>query len=212
MSGFVVKDGGGIRQVSLGRLLTIGRSQSNDLVLNSTYASRRHAWVWRQGDRFIIEDLGSTHGTFVNGQRLITPRFLYHDDVITMGDAQLFFVIKPELAAGRTPPGGVPQFMASQVFCANCGTANLPRAQQCERCGHRLSPGSAIVGGWPENHVRTSRPITPQEPVVPRPFPTVPPQKRTSRQSNAWILILLLAVLAVSLMIVVGLLVAYVVS
>ena len=54
MSRFLVEDASGGRQAPLAQLMTIGRSHNNDLVLHSIYVSRRHAWVWRQGDQFII--------------------------------------------------------------------------------------------------------------------------------------------------------------
>jgi hypothetical protein len=108
MSEFVVQDRSGVRRVPIHRQMTIGRSTSNDLVLNAMFASRRHAWVWRQGERVIVEDLSSANGTFVNGLRLARPQFLNHNDVVTMGDAQLTFVASRDLSTVRTPPKGTP--------------------------------------------------------------------------------------------------------
>ena len=96
MSRLVVQDGAGTRSVSIGRQMTVGREPDNDLVLHSALASRRRAWIWRQGDRVIVEDLGSTQGTFVNGQRLVPSRFLNHNDVIIMG------VVRSAPAASRS--------------------------------------------------------------------------------------------------------------
>ncbi|MGD2206631.1 MAG: FHA domain-containing protein [Anaerolineae bacterium] len=110
MSQFIVVDRNGFRRVPIGRQMTIGRSASNVLVLNAMFASRRHAWVWRQGDRFIIEDLSSTNGTFVNGHRVTVPQFLKHNDMILVGDAQLTFVAAWEPSAARTPPRGTPHW------------------------------------------------------------------------------------------------------
>ena len=110
MSEFKVEDRFGIRRVFIPRLLTIGRAQNNDLILNTVYASRRHAWVWQQGDHFIIEDLGSMHGTYVNGQRLTMPRFLRDKDIIIMGQTRLTFLERRFASAGTTPRrGGVPK-------------------------------------------------------------------------------------------------------
>jgi len=210
MSGFIVQDRAGVRQEPLKRLVTIGRSPSNDLVLGSTYASRRHAWVWQQGERFIIEDLGSTHGTLVNGWRLMSPRFLSHNDMVVMGDARLTFVVKADLSTGQTQPGERPQLISSQVYCANCGAANYPRTLNCARCGSSLTSEAGPARDRPEDYVRTSRPITPLEPVVARPFPPPQAQSEVRVGRNAWVLIILLAILAVCLMIIVGMLLAYV--
>jgi predicted component of type VI protein secretion system len=64
----------------------LGRDLSNDLVINDPEISRRHARLYLQGNTYIIEDLGSTNGTFVNGQRLMGPNLLRPGDVITFGE------------------------------------------------------------------------------------------------------------------------------
>jgi hypothetical protein len=215
MSQFVVEDRAGVRQVAINRLLTIGRGQNNDLVLNALFASRRHAWVWRQGDQFIIEDLASMHGTYVNGQRITTPRFLNDNDVVMVGEARLTFVAGRDSSTEKTPPRGVPRLMASQVFCATCGAPNPPQARFCEQCGSNLwseTVEDRFAVGRANDQIRTSRPITPTEPVVARPFPVSTSQPRTTIDRKVWVLILLLAILAISLVTIVGVLVAYVLA
>lgn len=64
----------------------LGRDLSNDLVINDPEISRRHARLFVQGNSYILEDLGSTNGTFVNGQRLMGPNVLRPGDVITFGE------------------------------------------------------------------------------------------------------------------------------
>lgn len=212
MSELIVRDKSGVRRVPLSRLLTIGRSQNNDLVLDAIYASRRHAWVWQQGDQFIVEDLGSTHGTYLNGQRLAAPRFLNDRDLVIMGEARLTFVARPDSASDVTPPRGVARDRPHELLCPTCGAPNSPEAAYCQRCGRGLASRSESGRDWPENHVRTSRPITPSEPVVARPFPTVKPSPRSGSGpgGKAWFLIVLLLVLAMSLILVMGMLVAYI--
>ena len=46
---------------------TVGRNPTNDLVLNDNTVSRFHARIKRGGELYGVEDLKSTHGTFVNG-------------------------------------------------------------------------------------------------------------------------------------------------
>ena len=53
-----------------GQPLLIGRAQDADLVLEDDYASGRHARLFPQGSRWFLEDLGSTNGTFVQGNQL----------------------------------------------------------------------------------------------------------------------------------------------
>ena len=52
----------------LGRLrITIGRSARNDLCIPDPFASRVHAEVRREGDEYVLQDLGSANGTLYNG-------------------------------------------------------------------------------------------------------------------------------------------------
>ncbi len=78
--------------VVLGREpVVIGRGKECDLPLFSDTVSRRHAKVWREGVRYVVQDLGSANGTFVNGNDAARPVGLEHDDVITVGTIQLKF-------------------------------------------------------------------------------------------------------------------------
>ncbi|MCC2333942.1 FHA domain-containing protein FhaB/FipA [Cellulomonas wangsupingiae] len=51
----------------------VGRAPSCTLVLDDDYSSSRHARIFPQGDRWFVEDLGSTNGTFVGEQRVDQP-------------------------------------------------------------------------------------------------------------------------------------------
>jgi pSer/pThr/pTyr-binding forkhead associated (FHA) protein len=77
-------------------LLTIGRSQDCDLVLQDTQASRHHAELRRYGDQWLIVDLGSTNGTMVGGMRLPPgeARPLPPGIPVRIGDTQ--FVLEEE--------------------------------------------------------------------------------------------------------------------
>jgi len=70
--------------------VTLGRSSGNDIVLPLSTISRRHARVRREDDSFILEDLQSTNGTFLNGDP-VTRGWLAEGDRIKLGQAVLRF-------------------------------------------------------------------------------------------------------------------------
>ena len=69
-----------------GDQLTIGRDSTNGVAINDAEVSRKHARLMFQGGKYVLEDLGSTNGTFVNGQRLAGPIVLKSGDVISLGE------------------------------------------------------------------------------------------------------------------------------
>ncbi len=69
-----------------GDSITIGRDASNGIQINDAEMSRRHARLQFQGGKYVIEDLGSTNGTYVNGQRLAAPYVLRTGDVVSFGE------------------------------------------------------------------------------------------------------------------------------
>jgi predicted component of type VI protein secretion system len=80
---------------------TIGRSANNSIVLPSPEISRRHAHLWHEGDSILLEDLGSTNGTFVNNARLYKQVALYDGDEIQFGDSFRLLFTGPD---GLTRP------------------------------------------------------------------------------------------------------------
>lgn len=63
----------------------IGREQASDITIASSHVSRRHARLSRQGAAIVIEDLGSSNGTFVNGQKISGPCELQGGEEIRLG-------------------------------------------------------------------------------------------------------------------------------
>jgi general secretion pathway protein A len=68
----------------------IGRSDHNDIAINSRFVSRHHALLVRHGAATFLMDLNSTNGTFVNSRR-ISNHVLIHDDVVTLGHHRIKF-------------------------------------------------------------------------------------------------------------------------
>jgi pSer/pThr/pTyr-binding forkhead associated (FHA) protein len=69
----------------------LGRGDSADIRLEDTFASSSHARLVAQGDVIVLEDLGSTNGTFLNGEPLRGPQPLHVGDSIRIGDSEFTF-------------------------------------------------------------------------------------------------------------------------
>jgi VWFA-related protein len=71
--------------------VNIGRARDSQVVLDHPTVSRQHAWIKSEGDEFLIFDVGSANGTFVNDEKVEEPRRLANGDVIRFGDAEFVF-------------------------------------------------------------------------------------------------------------------------
>jgi pSer/pThr/pTyr-binding forkhead associated (FHA) protein len=79
------------RRIEIGEQpLVIGRVPECDIPLSDPNVSRRHAEIRRQGTGFVVNDLGSTNGTRVNGAT-VKDRALNNGDEITVGATKLRF-------------------------------------------------------------------------------------------------------------------------
>lgn len=74
---------------SLDDEILLGRAASCALDVDDDYASSRHAKIWRDADGFVVEDLLSTNGTYVNGHQIDQPTRIEIGDVIRIGRSQM---------------------------------------------------------------------------------------------------------------------------
>jgi len=72
-------------------IMSVGRARDNDVVIENLSVSRNHARIRKEGERFILTDLNSANGTYVNGVR-VTRVEIVHDDVISIGKHKLHFL------------------------------------------------------------------------------------------------------------------------
>jgi hypothetical protein len=77
----------------LGRKTSIGRTPENDVQIEAKYVSRRHAVILSGAQHTVIEDLNSTNGVLVNGQR-ISRQALADGDQVMIGRAQYRFALR----------------------------------------------------------------------------------------------------------------------
>lgn len=74
---------------------TIGRATDNQIVVNDPQASSHHAQVYPDGQGYLLVDVGSTNGTFINEQRLIpnSPRMLNAGDMVRIGNTNFSYEV-----------------------------------------------------------------------------------------------------------------------
>ncbi len=134
---------------------TIGRAVENDLVITSKRISREHAQVRRDGWRMMLEDLGSTNGTFLNGQRVLTPITLQDQDRIKIGDVVLIFR-DPDVTYRDSPFPELEVDVAAGVVRVNREVVSLsPKeftllAHLYEKSGEVCSKDEIGEAVWPE--------------------------------------------------------------
>ncbi|SFC44620.1 DNA-binding transcriptional activator of the SARP family [Nocardioides terrae] len=88
----VIGPGGQRLVLDAGVPVVVGRHGDCDLVVDDDQASRRHAEIVWSGAGYLVKDLGSTNGTYVNGRRLDRPHLLSGGDRIEVGATVVRFV------------------------------------------------------------------------------------------------------------------------
>ena len=82
----------------------LGRDSSNLIQVHDTEVSRRHAEIRREGDAYTVVDLGSSNGTFVNGER-VERHALANGDRLQVGSTLILF----------TDPGDAPEDLSDKI-------------------------------------------------------------------------------------------------
>jgi pSer/pThr/pTyr-binding forkhead associated (FHA) protein len=157
--------------------IIIGRDINATFVINDPEVSRRHARLSLQGVNYIIEDLGSTNGTMVSGQRLAGPYILRPGEMITLGEHTnvLFESLDPNATVASLRPMDAPAQPSFDVYAA---------------------PAEGVVSDFGEEPISAVAPVREYAGKVPsQPRPTVRPRKK-KKVSLVVILIILVAVLA----------------
>jgi hypothetical protein len=73
--------------------VVLGRGDRAEIRLEDPFASSRHARIYEQGKIIVIEDLGSTNGTYLNEELLETARPLHPGDRLRIGDSEFAFEV-----------------------------------------------------------------------------------------------------------------------
>ena len=136
----------------LGRLrITIGRSARNDLCIPDPFASRVHAEVRREGDEYLLQDLGSANGTLYNGATVEGVIHLTAGGRIQIGETEIIY-----------DDGTFNSGMGATMITDNTGT--LPEATIALASGDRTTSGllEAIEGARTQPEEIASTTVTPK--------------------------------------------------
>jgi hypothetical protein len=138
-------------------IITLGRDITNDIVINDPEVSRHHCRLTQGGGSFTIEDLGSTNGTFINGQRLTGARPLSHGDMVGLGET---VTLAYESAAAGAPAGAGPAGAA-----ATMPGMSVPGSEYAPP-GYRAPVAPSAPGGYQPEQPPQQPYGAPQQPMA----------------------------------------------
>ena len=105
-------------ELTQGETLVIGRDDECDVTIDDPYLSRKHCQLIWDGNFTFLEDLESTGGVFVEGDK-INNHVLQHGQVVTIGQTKLRYVLDPNpsqtLGGGLVTPTEVDQLTFAEV-------------------------------------------------------------------------------------------------
>ena len=81
-------------------VITIGRNESNDIQVDNLSVSKQHAAISKENDKYVIEDLKSTNGTYLN-EKNISRAELTDQDLITIGKHSLEIYLNRQIGGGK---------------------------------------------------------------------------------------------------------------
>ena len=70
---------------SLGDELSVGRAAGCEITVDDTYASQMHSRIFKRDEQHLVEDLGSTNGTYLNREKVSGPTALKRGDHVQVG-------------------------------------------------------------------------------------------------------------------------------
>jgi pSer/pThr/pTyr-binding forkhead associated (FHA) protein len=174
--------------------ISIGRETTNTIVINDAQVSRRHARMELRSPTYVIQDLGSTNGTFVNGIRISGMQVLTPGDLVTFGEGIVMAYesttdLNATLLSSMPAQTSVPVHQPAPALTPVAPPAPAP-----------VYPGKVSAGPVPVppavSSAPASRPTPP--PVYPGKVPSgpvpMPPAAAPVRQDRSRMVIIIVAV------------------
>ncbi len=143
------------REHCLDETTTIGRALENDIVITSRRVSREHARIRQEGWRRMVEDLGSTNGTYLNDTLIHTPMELRDGDRIEIGDV-VFVFHDPDITYRDNPIPALEIDATAGVVRVDREPVELSAKEFAlllylyNRCGEVCSKDEIARAVWPE--------------------------------------------------------------
>lgn len=166
----ITEKGGAQRRMEFDKNeITVGRVQGNDVILGKGNVSKRHSRIVLKDGRFIVVDLKSTNGTYVNGRKITSPLVVKPGDKIYIGD---FIITLDELEAASQPHIGQPEsYPAGPPAVSSSPPADTPRPPA------PFAPAAPPPAPPPLEHVPAfaAAPPAPPAPLPPAPQPSPMP-------------------------------------
>jgi hypothetical protein len=134
---------------------TIGRSDSNTVVLQESMASRVHAEIRFDGADFTVTDRNSTNGTTLNDELLTSARLAF-GDLIGIGETRLRFTCEASEAAARDPAFAEAAFRAMLRLAPKCRPVLRGLADLLEQNGQRSEEAGVLEAKLQELEGTTS--------------------------------------------------------
>ncbi len=176
-------------------IVTLGRDITNDIVINDPEVSRHHLRMTRGAGGFTLEDLGSTNGTFVNGQRLTGARPLRPGDMVGLGETvTLSYEVLASAAAGDGGVGGTiasPSQRGAQMY--QPPQYNAPQ-QQPQPQASPYQPPQQQPAAQPSPYGQPQAAYSPATPAQPAPggyeeYDPYAVREEEPRNTTRWVLI-----------------------
>lgn len=172
----IVEFSGKRKRAKLNGRASIGRTPSNDVVIEHPAVSRTHAVIEKVGDTFFIVDSQSKNGTLVGNHELKDRQALADGDRIGIGPAVLTFRLSDDYVEPAGQSATLSETHAGILMACECGAQLwVPKEMiggrgQCQKCGRTLTLGEPNLAS---DHV--AAPAVENAPLVSAAIPQAPP-------------------------------------
>jgi len=127
--------------------ITIGRQEQCDFQVNDRWVSRRHARITWGGAGYLLEDLGTVNGTFLNGERISGARALNSGDVLQLGsEVELDFYVRSPAPPSQMPAAPQAAPLPEPALAPSIGAAPVDTERQEAQKAANSALTTAIVG------------------------------------------------------------------